>query len=292
MHCEAKRKGIARKFFITVSRPCRKDHQPPQQDVAQHRGRPVVLPKARDHDAAEGRDADPPSSGMRSRLVRRQVDDEPHHGGWLAGLPDDADAADLDQAREWPRPPAPAVGRALLDPGAVVADEPGEQPPAPAASRSDLARERRFPAPGVAADQDARPRRSTMRGCVDGLTPPGRIHWPSCRLPGRRMTKRAPSDVGSAFLVRRTRPVLGADRAAMRLDDLARDRQAEAGILAEALLRAGRCRSARRSGRALGLDARAAILDQDLDLVLARVACGRAPARPAARRSAHCRSGC
>ena len=52
-----------------------------------------------------------------------------------------------------------------------------------------------------------------------------------------------------AVLVGRAEPVLGPDRAPVGLDDLARDRQAEARILAEALLRAGRCRSARRSGR-------------------------------------------
>ncbi len=51
---------------------------------------------------------------------------------------------------------------------------------------------------------------------------------------------------------RRARPgaVLGGDAAAMRLDDLPGDRQAEAGILAEGTRpRGGRCRSARRCAR-------------------------------------------
>ncbi len=88
------------------------------------------------------------------------------------------------------------------------------------------------PDAGRPADQDARRRPARTQAAWT------RDHqaW-SCRgAAGSRTMKRAPRTVGSPSSSGGAGAVLGADRAAMRLDDLAGDRQAEPGILAEPLL--------------------------------------------------------
>ena len=83
--------------------------------------------------------------------------------------------------------------------------------------------------------------------------------------------KRAPSTRGSPSSCRRdARAVLGPDAAAMRLDDLPGDRQAEAGILAEALVRPVGVEALEDLLEARRADAGPVVLDDDLDLVAQR----------------------
>src|SRR5690349_16798476 len=72
-------------------------------------------------------------------------------------------------------------------------------------------------------------------------------------------------DFGIAFGVGRTGTVLGADAAAMRFDDLLGDRQAESGVLAEALMRAVGVEALEDLVERAGPDTRAVIIDRDLD---------------------------
>ena len=92
--------------------------------------------------------------GHALRPIRRQVDDDPHHGGWLGRPADNTDAADLDQAPGHLQGPRHQSAVSLFDPGAIIGDEPGEQPPRRRILK-DLTREGRFTASGIAPDQDA-----------------------------------------------------------------------------------------------------------------------------------------
>ena len=83
------------------------------------------------------------------------------------------------------------------------------------------------------------------------------------------MTNRAPSRCGPTLFIRRAGAVLGADRTRVSLDDLARDRQAEAGILAEPLFGPVGVEALENPIECIGLDAWSGILHQDLDFVLA-----------------------
>src|SRR5437868_14787933 len=62
--------------------------------------------------------------------------------------------------------------------------------------------------------------------------------------------------------------VLGPDAALMRLDDLARDRQTEAGILAEGAFRTIGVEALEDAFEILGRNARPLILDAELDVIL------------------------
>src|SRR3712207_2081615 len=93
------------------------------------------------------------------------------------------------------------------------------------------------------------------------------------RLPSAmdRARRQADDEAGAQpgrlpVLVRRPGPVLGPDGAAMGLDDLARDRQAEARILAEALVRPVGVEALEHPVEGMGLDARPVILDDRLHL--------------------------
>ena len=104
---------------------------------------------------------------------------------------------------------------------------------------------------------------------------------------GRTTVKRAPSTAVAAT------PVLGADRAAMRLDDLPRDGEAEPGILAELVaLRAVGVEALEDALDVLGADAGTVVVDDHHDPLRIAPRAGCARCRPAARRTARCRSGC
>src|SRR5262249_53059821 len=66
---------------------------------------------------------------------------------------------------------------------------------------------------------------------------------------------------------RRINAVLGPQATAMRLDDLQRDRQAQAGVLAEALVRAVGVEALEYLLHGVRVDARPVVVDRDLDLV-------------------------
>ena len=74
--------------------------------------------------------------------------------------------------------------------------------------------------------------------------------------------------------------VLDPDRAAMRLDDLLGDRKAEAGILAEALMRPVGVEALEDLLERVGPHARPVVIDDDLDLVAQPPAGRRAPMPP------------
>src|SRR6202022_1159665 len=67
--------------------------------------------------------------------------------------------------------------------------------------------------------------------------------------------------------------VLGTDTSAMRFDDLARDRQAEAGVLAEALMRTVGVETLEDALHRFRLDAGAVVVDCDLDRVAQPLGC-------------------
>ena len=111
---------------------------------------------------------------------------------------------------------------------------------------------------------------------------------------GSCTTKRAPSTSGAASVMgRHAEPVLGPDLAAMRLDDLLGDRKAEAGIVAEALMRPVGIEALEDLLDRVGPDARTVVVDDDLDHRPCSAPRGDAHgAAGRARTSAHCRSGC
>ena len=110
----------------------------------------------------------------------------------------------------------------------------------------------------------------------------------SSRGAGRITVKRAPSTLPSARL-----PVLGDDGAAMRLDDLPRDGEAEPGILAELVgLRAVGVEALEDALDVVGADAGPVVVDGHARSSSARAGRGCARCPPAARRTARCRSGC
>ena len=187
----------------------------------------------------------------------------------------------------------PAARRCSGD--AVVADQPREHAVGGAASSSARAR-LLLPAPEGAADQDAAlaDHDGASHGCDGvGTRPAVAAHLLAA---GSQTMKRAPSTVAVALAA--IRPVLRPDPAAVRLDDLARDRQAEPGVLSEALVRAVGVEALEDALERMGGDARPVVVDDDLDAVARspRRAPSRAPAaarsarcRPAARTSARCR---
>ena len=151
-------------------------------------------------------------------------------------------------------------------------------------------RQRDLPRAGRAADQHrARAPTSTAEAWMVG----------SIALKHRRSHRRQADDEAGAehrgsspSCVAARRAVLGPDAAAMRFDDLLGDRKAEPGILAEALLAAGRCRSARRSSPARPAGCRGRRRRRRSRPRSSAAGRSRAPRRRRARTSAHCRSGC
>ena len=81
-----------------------------------------------------------PVLGQAWRFLRRKFDGEPHHGRVLVGQTQEPGAAGFDQpgeGRDGPRQEPPVM---RLDPGPVVAHEPGERSPRRAPSISSRAR--------------------------------------------------------------------------------------------------------------------------------------------------------
>ena len=74
-------------------------------------------------------------------------------------------------------------------------------------------------------------------------------------------------DRGLAVLAFGTRAVLGPDATAMRFDDLLGDREAEARVLAKALMRPVGVETLEHALQRIGPDAGAVIIDNDLDVV-------------------------
>ena len=142
---------------------------------------------------------------------------------------------------------------------AVVADEAGEGQRG-TACLNQRKREPGFAGSGGTADQHGARADQNRRGVDARLV----IGHP--RIAGRRTTKRAPSTRGPSCSDD-AHAVLGADAAAMRLDDLARDREAKAGVLPEALMRPVGVEALEDALHRLRLDARPVIVDRDLDRV-------------------------
>jgi len=102
----------------------------------------------------------------------------------------------------------------------------------------------------------------------------------SHHIAGRRTMKRAPSTWGAPPSAAGGEAIFDPQPPIMGFDDLLGDREAKPGILAEALVRAGRCRSA---GKILSCASAHTpgpiVVDHDLDLLL----------EPAAGDPQHCR---
>ena len=176
-----------------------------------------------------------------------------------------ADAAHLDQAGD-------CVGRRATDQPPVMRRNEDADRRRPARAKQSARprmldqrqRQRVLPEPGRSADQHA---------AIADARPP----WRGCSIwrmaaPARRpaASRRSARRLISPGLV--AEDVLGRQRAAMRLDDLPADRQAEAGILAERL--AGRpvgVEALEDAVDVVGADARAIVVDgQTMNLPAAR----------------------
>jgi len=130
-----------------------------------------------------------------------------------------------------------------LDMGAIVGDQAGERHEALSRRLDQRQCEPRFAGPGRALDQH-RARADQNGGGVDRGPAITRSSL------GRQPHREAGAEhLGLGVAGRDRGAVLGPQPAAVGVDDLLGDRQAEPGVLAEALLRAVGCRSARRSCR-------------------------------------------
>ena len=173
-----------------------------------------------------------------------EIDHQSHHRHRLerqrAGCPGRAPRS----ARERGGRPHQQAAVTGLEMDAVVGDQAGERQqrrcrrPASSASAS-----RDLPAAGRPADQHgARARPAPPRR---GRSELRRRH----HIAGSRTMKRAPSTAGASSAAPARHAVLHPDAAAMRLDDLLGDRQAQVPNSGRSPGAAGRCRSARRSSR-------------------------------------------
>ena len=88
-------------------------------------------------------------------------------------------------------------------------------------------------------------------------------------IAGRRTMKRAPSTAGGSPGAAGSPSRFSTQmRPSWRLDDLLGDRQAEAGVLSEAVVRAVGVEALEHLVDRVRLDARTVVVDDDLDLVL------------------------
>ena len=207
--------------------------------------------------------------------------------------------ATMPSPRRSTKPAMRGCGRATSRTGAameldaVVADE--NDRAAPGRTRDQRTGEPALAGARRAADQQ-RGATNRHRGRVDRMR---RNRQPASQAAGSQTVNRAPSTSSGSSVVRsRLGAVLGDDLAAVRLDDLARDRQAEARVLAESLVRPVGVEALEDALERVGGNARAVVVDDDLVAASRRRARSQrtqvdAHAAPRPRRtSARCRSGC
>ena len=223
------------------------------------------------------------------RIRLAEVGHQADHGQGLMRQAADTEPADLDQAGQGRGGTNQQPSVHGFDMGAVVGHEPRERQEAllrggsAAPARAATCPSRRAPDQhGARADQHGR---SVDRRRL--------IHASRDHTVGSRTVKRAPSTLGSPLSVGRDGgAVLGPQAPVVGLDDLLGDRQTQAGVLAEAVVRAVGVEALENLIEGVRVDARTVVVDDDLDLAAEPAGRSRARSSRTAQTNARCRSGC